>query len=208
MNSLWFISALTLLASTATGVATQAEPNSALLIGSLALLGGAILLFMLEIFVPSGGLFALLCAACIVASIVVMFVYSGMLGVVMLIGYIIVIPVALYWGVRIWERSALGRKLILGAEEEWTSPDESRERAEAERKDRVSSIKDLIGQEGITDSSLRPVGFVRIAGQRLDAIAEGDMIEAGQPVKVVAAYDNQLKVRPLDAEAHSTPNSH
>ena len=155
----------------------------------------------MEIFLPSGGLLALLCATCIVASIVIMFMYSAMLGVVMLIGYILVIPVVLYWAVRIWERSPLGRKLILGAEEEWTTPDESLARSEAARQDRVTSIKDLIGQEGVADSSLRPVGFVRIAGQRLDAIAEGDMIETGQAVKVVAAYDNQLKVRPLDAKA-------
>lgn len=190
----------TVLAILATGVATQAEPNSALLGGSLALLGGAVLLFLLEIFVPSGGILALLCAACIVASIVVMFVYNGTLGVLMLVGYLIVIPVALYWGVRIWERSPLGRKLILGAEEEWTTSEESRTRSEAARQDRVGSIKELIGQMGITDSPLRPVGFVRIGGHRLDAIAEGDMIEAGQSVEVVDAYDNQLKVRPIDTE--------
>jgi membrane-bound serine protease (ClpP class) len=177
------------------------------MIGSLALLGGAVLLFLLEIFVPSGGILALICAACVVASVVVMFMYNGMLGVLMLVGYIVVIPVALYWGIRIWERSPLGRKLILGAEEEWTTSEESLARSEDARQDRVSSIKELIGQVGITDSSLRPIGFVRIAGQRLDAIAEGDMIEAGQSVKVVDAYDNQLKVRPVDAQDESKPES-
>ena len=89
MTSLWFTSALSVLVATATGVATQAEPNSALFIGSIALLGGAIVFFLLEIIVPSGGLFALLCSACIIASIVVMFMYDGTLGVLMLIAYII-----------------------------------------------------------------------------------------------------------------------
>jgi membrane-bound ClpP family serine protease len=39
------------------------------------------------------------------------------------------------------------------------------------------------------------VGFVRIENERLDAIAEGEVIELGQRVEVVDAYDNQLKVR-------------
>ena len=207
MSSIWLTSLWAAVATTTAGAATQAEPNTTLLIAAFALAGGAALLFFLEIVIPSGGLLALLCAACIVASVVVMFMYDGTLGVLMLVGYIIVIPVALYWGVRLWERSPLGRKLILGAEEEWTSPDELRERSEHDRQERVSSIKELIGEHGVADSALRPVGFVLIDGDRLDAIAEGEMIEAGTPIEVVAAYDNQLKVRPIEENAPSAPNS-
>lgn len=207
MSSIWLTSLWAAVAATTAGAATQTEPNSALLIAAFALAGGAALLFFLEIVVPSGGLLALLCAACIVASIVVMFMYDGTLGIVMMVGYLIVIPVALYWGVRLWERSPLGRKLILGAEEQWTSPDELRERSESARQERVSSIKSLVGEHGVADSALRPVGFVRIDGERLDAIAEGEMIEAGTPIEVVNAYDNQLKVRPIDENGPSQPDS-
>lgn len=203
MTACQFVTGLSLL--TTAGAAATTEPNTALLIGSLALLAGAILIFMLEIFVPSGGILALVCAACIIASIVVMFMYNGTLGTLMLFGYIILIPFALYWGVRLWERSPIGRKLILGGDEEWKSSDTSIAESEAARIDRVSSIKDLIGKIGVTDSSLRPVGFIRVNGKRIDAISEGDMIEVDQRVKIVDAYDNQVKVRPVE-EGENAPS--
>ena len=203
MTACQFVTGLSLL--TTAGAAATTEPNTALLIGSLALLAGAILIFMLEIFVPSGGKLALVCAACINASIVVMFMYNGTLGTLMLFGYIILIPFALYWGVRLWERSPIGRKLILGGDEEWKSSDTSIAESEAARIDRVSSIKDLIGKIGVTDSSLRPVGFIRVNGKRIDAISEGDMIEVDQRVKIVDAYDNQVKVRPVE-EGENAPS--
>ena len=56
----------------------------------------------------------------------------------------------------------------------------------------------FIGSEGIADSQLRPGGFVKIDGRRMDAIAEGELIHPGARVRVVDAYDNQLKARPLD----------
>lgn len=204
MNSLGLTTLICLLGATAAGPVSSAAattPNNALVIASLALTAAAALFFMLEIFVPSGGLLALLCGACSIASVVVMFVYDGALGVLMLIGYIVVVPFAFYWGVRLWERSPLGRKLILDADEDFTSATESATRSEVDRRDRVSSIKDLIGRTGVTDSQLRPVGFVRIDGQRLDAIAEGDVIETGASIVVVDAYDNQLKVRPVGLDA-------
>lgn len=197
-----------LLSTTAAGSVSSAattEPNNALVIASFALTAAAVLFFMLEIFVPSGGLFALLCGACAIASIVVMFVFNGGLGVLMLIGYVVVVPFAFYWGIRLWERSPIGRKLILGAEEDFTTATESATRSEVDRRDRVASIKSLIGRKGVTDSQLRPVGFVRIDGERIDAIAEGDVIDVGESIIVVDAYDNQLKVRPTGQIA---PDSH
>ena len=44
--------------------------------------------------------------------------------------------------------------------------------------------------------NIRPVGFIKINGMRVDAISESGVIEADTPVIVTDAYDNQLKVRP------------
>lgn len=43
----------------------------------------------------------------------------------------------------------------------------------------------LLGKAGIALTKLRPVGTVRIEGQRIDAISEGEWIEEHTPVKVV-----------------------
>ena len=62
------------------------------------------------------------------------------------------------------------------------------------------------GDHDVADTQLRPVGFVRIDGHRIDAIAEGDVIEAGARIRVVEAYDNQVKVRAVeDNDAEAAP---
>ena len=58
----------------------------------------------------------------------------------------------------------------------------------------------LVGKTGVTLSVLRPVGVVRINGERIDAIAETGSIEADTPIIVVSATDNQLKVRRTASE--------
>ena len=64
------------------------------------------------------------------------------------------------------------------------------------RAQELQALRALIGSEGTAVSDLRPVGKVRIEGERLDALAESGMIEAGTPVVVTTVYDNQIKVRP------------
>lgn len=195
MNSMNMIfSSLATLSTTGTAAAgaAAAEPSAAFLLSAFALIAGAVLFFTLEIFVPSGGLFGALCAACSIGSVVLMFLHNPILGVVLMTTYVVVGPFAIYWGIKIWENSALGKKLILDTEVDATIPGEA-----AGEDGAGDSIRELIGREGLTDSQLRPVGFVQIDGRRMDAIAEGDLIESGERVKVVDAYDNQLKVRPI-----------
>ncbi len=73
--------------------------------------------------------------------------------------------------------------------------EESYRESEKARSQRLSQ-EELIGAEGMTLSALRPVGFVKINGQRIDAMAETGVIEANMPVVVTDVYDNQIKVRP------------
>jgi membrane-bound serine protease (ClpP class) len=198
----WILDLMTnLTASTAGSAATMAanEPNTAYIIAAFALVAGAMLFFTLELFVPSGGLFATLCGACSIASVVTMFLYTPALGGILLFAYVIAGPFAIYWGIRIWENSPVGRRLILDAELDSAISDDLPENTDVEgSSQKTETIRDLIGLEGVSDSPLRPVGFVNINGRRVDAIAEGDMIEAGERVHVVDAYDNQLKVRLID----------
>lgn len=176
------------------GAATAASPDGLLFV-ALALVFAGVILFLLEVFLPSGGILALLSASSLVGSVVVMFLFNSMLGMSLLIAYFIVIPVALYWGLKVWRGSSVGHKLILGADTEGTDDQLSQVRSEEMRLVRADRIKQNIGKFGVADSTLRPVGFVLIEEERLDAIAEGEVIERGQRVEVVDAYDNQIKVR-------------
>ena len=177
------------------GAAVAASGQDGLLLVALALVFAGIILFLLEVFLPSGGVLALLSASSLVGSVVVMFMFNSMLGMSLLIAYFIIIPVALYWGLKVWRGSTIGHKLILGADTEGTDDHLSQVRSEEQRLVRADQIKANIGKFGVADSTLRPVGFVLIDEERLDAIAEGEVIESGQRVEVVDAYDNQIKVR-------------
>lgn len=57
----------------------------------------------------------------------------------------------------------------------------------------------LVGQRGVTRTLLRPGGQVDVAGQLFNAVTEqGDFIQAGAPVEVVAARFGELIVKPAD----------
>ena len=198
---------LAAVGGTSAAAALQADSDSTLLLASLGLTAAALFFLALELFLPSGGILALLTGACAISSIIVMFMFDDILGLLNLAAYVLIGPFVLYWSIRIWERSPIGRKLILGATEEGLdSGGESVQRSESERRERVDSIRSFIGDHGVADTQLRPVGFVRIDGHRIDAIAEGDVIEAGARIRVVEAYDNQVKVRAVeDNDADAAP---
>ncbi|MCW8131835.1 MAG: hypothetical protein KIS92_15925 [Planctomycetota bacterium] len=55
----------------------------------------------------------------------------------------------------------------------------------------------LLGKEGVAESVLRPAGKVRLEGASYDAVTEGDWVEAGRKVKVLAVRGTGLVVRAI-----------
>jgi membrane-bound serine protease (ClpP class) len=62
----------------------------------------------------------------------------------------------------------------------------------------------LIGHQGTTLTPLRPAGIADIAGRRLDVVAHGAFIEAGQPIVVAEVLGNRIVV---DAVSNRTTNT-
>ncbi|VAX37107.1 hypothetical protein MNBD_PLANCTO03-844 [hydrothermal vent metagenome] len=166
------------------------DENTALLLG-LGLLAASLLLVVAEIFLPSGGLLSIGAGAAALAGIFVLFTKVdavwGFIGIgVVLVG----IPVSLNLGLKVWPNTPIGRKMLMGETTE--AQLEAKRAAEREAQERRRA---LVGAEGEVVTPLRPVGVVRIGGQRYDALAETGIIEPGQRVKVTAVTDNQIKVR-------------
>ena len=59
----------------------------------------------------------------------------------------------------------------------------------------------LLHGTGVTLSALRPSGFARIDGQRVDVVTRGEMIEAGRAVRVVEVLGNRVVVAADDGGA-------
>jgi membrane-bound serine protease (ClpP class) len=70
----------------------------------------------------------------------------------------------------------------------------------------AGSAAHLTGQPGIATSPLRPVGFAEIGGERLEVVAEGEMIETGAAVVVARVDGNRIVVRRQRAPAKEMGN--
>jgi membrane-bound ClpP family serine protease len=167
------------------------------LVYGFALLAATIVLLFLELFLPSGGLVGMLAGVAAIASVVAFFQYSVTAGLLAAGGYIVLTPIAGIFVFKFWINSPLGRRMILGGDDDAIDPDaDPMDVSEQARRERLAQLRALIGARGVTVTSLRPVGTVKINDQRLDAMAEHGVIDAGMPIVVTDVYDNQIKVRP------------
>jgi membrane-bound ClpP family serine protease len=167
--------------------------NEQLLFWGLALLAVALLLVVLEVFVPSGGLIAMGATAAAIAGIIMLFRYNITWGLTGVLAVMVLGPAAFGFALRVWPSTPMGRKLL--GEKSVEQVETERATAQRER-DRMSA---LLGAEGIAMTDFRPVGVVIIDGERLDALSETGYIRAGSRVRVTVVESNQLKVRPLVA---------
>lgn len=178
-------------------IAATGPGDDSYIFWGIVLFGVALVLLLLEFFIPSGGLIGAMCAIAIVGSVVSFFMYDTMWGVVAIALYALFGPILIFFMFKFWLHSPMAKWMILGGNEqnehesggEAMSPDQA-------RRERMEEFRELIGLHGVTITSLRPVGKVRIEGRRIDAMAETGIIEADTPIVVVDVYDNQIKVRP------------
>jgi membrane-bound serine protease (ClpP class) len=61
------------------------------------------------------------------------------------------------------------------------------------------SKDDLLGEEGIAITALRPSGTVLVLDRRVDVVSDGEFVEKGARVKVVDTSSSRVMVQKLDA---------
>jgi membrane-bound serine protease (ClpP class) len=62
----------------------------------------------------------------------------------------------------------------------------------------------FVGQHGVAESDLRPVGVARFGATRVDVVSEGDYVRAGTRVRVIAVEGARIVVR-AEAEGAAEP---
>ena len=65
---------------------------------------------------------------------------------------------------------------------------------EAQRRMPVTGVEALVGRSAIADSDLDPSGWVRVQGERWQALAE-ERVARGEPLRIVSMQGLQLRVR-------------
>ena len=153
-------------------------------------------LAVMEIFFPSAGILGFLAAAAIIGGIVVGFQHSAITGLILMIAALFGVPSVLVAAFRYWPRTAMGRKIMLIAprSEDVLPDDDERQR-----------LRGLVGKLGRAKCKMLPGGSITIEGRSIDAVSEGQPIEAGETVRVVQIRGKRLVVRRADEERPFAP---
>jgi membrane-bound serine protease (ClpP class) len=165
---------------------------SPLMIAVILLVAG-LAIVVLELFVPSGGILAVVAAVAIVGSVISALMYEDRtIGTTFALAEIIGVIVGLVLIVKWWPNSSIGRRIApeLPREEEILPENE---------------LKQLIGKVGYAKSMMLPSGAVVIEGRTVNAVSEGMAIDAGQQVKVVEVRGNRIVVRKVEIVEQKQP---
>ncbi len=182
------VAAIAMLAQDPATPQAAAAQSSALLAAGFVLLAVALVMGFAELFVPTAGVLAVGTAVCLVASVVVFFMHSAVWGFAALLAYSAGAPFALVIGFKVWSRSPIARRMVLGGTGdagEGAMPAGAGASAQAVRP----------GDRGVALTGLRPVGFARIGGARLEVAAEFGLVDAGAEVEVTAVSGDRVTVR-------------
>lgn len=150
----------------------------------------AAVMFLLEICTPSFGMLAAAGVAAIGASVYFAFQINYIVGLLVLLGCILALPVYLYFAVKLLPRTPFGKRLFLKRAADATN----------QATPEADSLAKLVGKAGQAETTLRPAGMVRIEGQRVAARAERGMIEKDKNIVVVKAEGTEVIVRLADTK--------
>lgn len=141
----------------------------------------AVVIFVAEIFLPSGGLLGVLAAGCLAASVVLCFMIDRWLGAGVAVALMILAPFIWMAAINLWQRSPVGRKLTLTA-----------------TVGELPKVHVLVGAAGVTLTELRPMGECEINDTRIEAQSEmGVIIPAGKKIKVLSVAGGVATVREI-----------
>jgi membrane-bound serine protease (ClpP class) len=96
-------------------------------------------------------------------------------------------PVVVLFTFRLLPKTPFGRALILAGP---TTPGNAGA-ADAD-------LSSLLNQRGVTLSALRPAGFARIGGRKIDVVTRGDMLPADCAIVVLDVSGNRVVVGRAD----------
>ena len=152
------------------------------------LLAASLVVLFLEILTPTFGLLAVVGAGGLIAAAWVAFTQSTAAGFAVSAGILIGVPIYLTALVKILPKTRFGQKLFLA----------STEVGKAEGIPEAEFYEKLIDSVGVAETPLRPAGAVRAGGRRIDAMAEGGLIERGEKVRIIRVSGSSCIVRKVE----------
>ena len=168
------------------------EAGSAGVVMLLCLVG--LLLLFLEVMFVSMGVLGICAAGALLGSVFMAFQESVSFGIGVTVFEAIAAPVVMWSAFKVLPKTPFGRHLIL------SGPVTDGTAGAAD-----GSLDALLDKTGTTLSALRPAGYARIEGRKVDVVTRGEMIAGGTEVVVIEVSANRVVVAAASAAADPAP---
>ena len=156
---------------------------------------GFIALF-LELFIPAVGIIGAVGIICMIIGTVLAYNHLGrIIGSIFLTGTLIGTPAMVVIGLKVFPKTFVGKRLILG---------DSQERATGFTSYSGEKYEGLTDKEGIALTTLRPSGMVRIDNKKFSVVTGGEMISKDEKVRVIKVEGSRIIVRKINPYKGST----
>jgi membrane-bound ClpP family serine protease len=159
------------------------SPDTGYIIWAVALLGVAVLLFFVEVMVPSGGVIGFFSATSLIAGIVMLFKFNTQVGLIGAILSLMAVPFLFALALKLWPSTPIARMLLL---------------KNPPRDDDVNQGDGppvtLVGARGKAMTDLHPIGKCLIDGRHIECVAQTGLIRSGSGVHVVSHEGMTIKV--------------
>jgi membrane-bound serine protease (ClpP class) len=165
------------------------ERGSVGLVLLIALVG--LVLLVAEVMLVSFGILLVAAAVLLFTAVFLAFQDSVAFGFVTLIGESIAGPLVLLLAFKALPKTRMGKAMLLDAPK---AADVSAGAVDP-------GLAALLGKAGVCVSPLRPAGFARIDGRRIDVVTRGEMLADGTAVKVIEVQGSRVVVAPDNQRA-------
>jgi membrane-bound serine protease (ClpP class) len=156
----------------------------------IALTGIGFVAIFLELFVPAAGVIGAAGIISMIVATVLAWTHQGRAaGTALLACVLLGTPFVILIGLKVFPRSFVGKRLILG---------ESQRKETGYTSYTSERYDELTGKEGIALTTLRPSGMVKIDENKYSVVTHGELIEKDERVKVVRVEGSRIVVRKIE----------
>lgn len=141
-------------------------------------LTAAYLLLLLECFLPTSGLLAILSLTFLIAAVTFGFSVGVTAGIFVILIILVLTPLLIRLLIQLWPSTRIGQKIL-------NLPPNGRIRNENPTESPHIPTSPQIDQQGISVTSLQPHGTADFGNGAIEVVTQGEFIERGRAIRVM-----------------------
>jgi len=141
-------------------------------------LTAAYLLLLLECFLPTSGILAILSFAFLIAAVTLGFSVGVTAGIFVILIILVLTPLLIRLLIKLWPSTRIGQKIL-------NIPQSGRDRKKNPPEFRDCPTSPDIDQQGISITNLQPHGIADFGDGGIEVVTQGEFIESGRTIRVL-----------------------